>query len=171
MAGILETIDIITDRLRLTRVTASDQKFIFELVNSKDWKAFIGDRNVNSVDEAKSYIEKILATKDFYYWVIRKKESGTPVGIASFLKRDYLSDFDIGFALLPEYYQQGYAFEATSALLTRCSNEGHRVILATVLPSNTKSIELLKKLNFQFDREIQNNTTPLQIFRWTNNTP
>jgi ribosomal-protein-alanine N-acetyltransferase len=166
MAIKVETID--TPRLSLTLVTANDHEFIFRLVNSKDWLAFIGDRNVSSPEQARLYIERILKMDNFFYWVIRTCDTQIPIGIVSFLKRDYLPHFDIGFALLPEHYKKGYAFEATSAVLSEYSSQGHHHILATVQPDNKKSISLLGKLGFAFERSLHQNSTELKIFTWTN---
>jgi ribosomal-protein-alanine N-acetyltransferase len=169
MAVKFETIN--TSRLSLKLVSADDHEFIFRLVNSKDWLAFIGDRNVSSPAHAKLYIERIMRTDNFFYWVIRIRDTHVPVGIVSFLKRDYLPHFDIGFALLREHYNNGYAFEATSAVLSEYNMQGHHHILATVQPDNNKSISLLGKLGFAFERSLEQNGIELKIFAWSNAYP
>src|SRR5215218_4924840 len=93
---------ITTERLVLETLRASDHGFILELVNTEGWLQFIGDRNIHSKDDAIRYIQKIDEAQNFTYWVVRTKETGAPpMGIVSFLKRDYLEHFDLGFAFLP----------------------------------------------------------------------
>lgn len=156
---------ISTERLNLKLLTPDDYDFIFRLVNSRDWITFIGDRNVHSAESALAYIQKILVTENFYYWVIREKLSDASVGIISFIKRSYLPHFDVGFALLPEYYKHGYATEAAKGVIASYSKLGHPTILATVIPTNARSIQLLEKLGFALERELEVDKTTLQLFR------
>jgi RimJ/RimL family protein N-acetyltransferase len=161
------TSPIITERLTLNLVSENDFEFIFQLLNSKDWITFIGDRNIASVEAAKSYIAKIQSTQNFHYWVIRIRASNIPVGIISFIKRDYLPHFDIGFALLPQFYGNGYAFEAATRFIDECKRVGHETILATVLPTNSRSIALLEKLGFRHDSDIVANDERMNVFSLT----
>ena len=95
-----------TERLRLGFIHPEDHAFVLELVNTKGWLQFIGDRHVHSKEEAIAYINRILSTQDLFYWVARTKTENIPVGIISFLKRSYLDHFDIGFAFLPSYSEE-----------------------------------------------------------------
>lgn len=45
-----------TVRLILEPTSEKDAPFIFELMNTPKWIKYIGDRNVNSIEEAKEYI-------------------------------------------------------------------------------------------------------------------
>ncbi len=155
-----------TDRLWLRLIAEGDHVFARSLVNSKGWLEFIGDRHVHSEDDARSYIRKILATPDFYYWIIRVKRDQAPVGIVSFLKRSYLDYFDIGFALLPGFEGNGYAFEAAGAILADVLRGGeYSTVLATSLPGNSKSIRLLEKLGFAFDKQMQTEDIVLNLYK------
>ena len=154
-----------TNRLLLDVLTAEDSEFIISLVNSKEWIEFIGERNVHSKQEAVAYINKILNTQNFYYWVIRIKDGMTPIGIISFLKREYLENFDIGFALLPEFTGNGYAFEAAKKVMSVVqTNQDYHPILATTLPNNINSIKLLIKLGFYFEKEIESGNEKLLVY-------
>jgi [ribosomal protein S5]-alanine N-acetyltransferase len=145
-----------TDRLNLKIITLEDHDFIMSLVNSKGWIENIGDRNIHSKQDALAYIDKILNAENFYYWVVSIKETNTPIGIISFLKRSYLKNFDIGFAFLPNFGNRGYAYEAASAVLAMVSKQPEfNIVLATTLFSNGGSIKLLTKLGFRFKEEIE----------------
>jgi len=89
---------VITARLLIEPLQSSDHPFILDLVNTPGWLEFIGDRNLHSVSEAIVYINKIINNPSIKYWVIKLKESAIPIGIVSFIKRDYLQFHDIGFA-------------------------------------------------------------------------
>ncbi|MVN20747.1 GNAT family N-acetyltransferase [Mucilaginibacter arboris] len=154
-----------TTRLFLSTLTEEDYVFMALLVNSEGWIKFIGDRKVHSKAEAVAYIGKILNTKNLYYWVVRIKEENTPIGIISFLKREYLEFFDIGFAFLPEFQGNGYACEATKEILSIvCSANACDPVLATTIPGNVNSIKLLNKLGFHFQKKLEIANQTLHIY-------
>jgi [ribosomal protein S5]-alanine N-acetyltransferase len=156
---------LITERLILEKLNLDDLHFIISLVNSKGWIDNIGDRNIHSENDATKYIGKLLGTENLFYWVIRLKDIITPIGIVSFLKRSYLENFDIGFALLPDFKNKGYAFEASKAVLSMVSNlPEHNIILATTKPSNKSSIKLLTKLGFGFVKMIEIENEKLHVY-------
>ena len=154
-----------TDRLLIQPITTEDESFIYELVNTEGWIRFIGDKNVHSLTDARAYIQRILDNRDILYWVVRLKENGEKIGLVTFIKRTYLEHHDIGFAFLPRYGKQGYAHEATNAVL------GHLVrqqqlpfIFATTLPDNSNSILLLEKLGLVFQKELPVENQTLHLY-------
>jgi [ribosomal protein S5]-alanine N-acetyltransferase len=156
---------IVTQRLRLNWLTAQDDDFVLSLLNSKGWIEFIGDRNVHSKEDAIAYIAKICNTQNLFYWVVRLKEGNTPVGIVSFLKRTYLDNFDIGFAFLPQFNGQGYAFEAATKVLSAVSKKPvYYPVLATTVPQNANSIKLLTKLGLRFEKAIEVENEQLHVY-------
>lgn len=161
-----------TERLTLALLTLLDSDFIRELVNSKGWLDFIGERHVHSPEEALVYCQKIVDSKTVTYWVVTQKEQGIPIGIVTLIKRDYLDHHDIGFAFLPAYNGHGYAYEAAKAVLDELwLHDDHEQMLATTLPENTHSTRLLTKLGFGFDKEIRVNDDRLLLFKRASEKP
>lgn len=156
---------LITQRLLLDIITTEDFEFLQKLVNTKGWLEFIGDRKIHSKEDAITYINKINSTPNFSYWVVRTKAEHMPVGIISFLKRNYLDHYDIGFAFLPEFNGLGYAYEAAKEVLNAAhENPDYSPVLATTLPHNTSSIKLLNKLGLEFEKEIQVGKEKLLVY-------
>ncbi len=156
---------ITTERLSIDFLKTGDESFILELVNTKGWLKFIGDRNVHSTEDAAAYIKKILSNPNIIYRVVRLKEGKFPIGIISFIKRDYLEHWDIGFAFLPAFEGHGYAFEAAKEVLLKAiKNPEHSNILATTLPENLSSIRLLNKLGLEFKKEMQVGNELLHVY-------
>jgi [ribosomal protein S5]-alanine N-acetyltransferase len=154
-----------TERLLLNELDLPDADFIFELVNMPEWKQFIGDRNIQNSSDAKAYIQKIMDNNDVCFWVVTLKTNRNPIGIISFIKKDYLEYHDIGFAFLKDYTKKGYAFEATIAVLNDAFKYSHhKTILATTIKDNEDSIKLLKKLGFGFQKEISVNKEKLLLY-------
>jgi RimJ/RimL family protein N-acetyltransferase len=99
------------------------------------------------------------------YWVVRLNEKNVPIGIVTFIKRDYLEYHDIGFAFLPQFSKKGYAYEAVFAVLNELKNEkAHPQILATTIQDNVRSIQLLEKLGFHFEKIIQQGAIELYLY-------
>lgn len=134
-------------------------------MNTPGWLTFIGDRNIHTTEDASAYINKINSTANFTYWTVRLKQSKQPIGFITFLKRSYLSHFDIGFAFLPEHCGHGYAFEAAREVLSLVTRiPEHSIVLATTIPANKTSINLLTRLGFDFKIEIEEGGLKLHVY-------
>ena len=150
---------IVTERLVLRQVNINDADFILDLLNSKGWLQFIGDRNVRSLPDAEKYIaDRIIKSyidHGLGLYLVELKTSGTAIGLCGLIKRDTLDDIDIGFAFLPEYNGFGYAFEAAISTLQFAfeSLEINRLVAITT-PDNINSIKLLEKIGMQFEKKI-----------------
>lgn len=147
-----------TERLIISEFTFDDAAFIQELVNTPTWIENIGERNVKSEKDAKRYIEngpvKSYNEHGFGLYKVSMKENNLPIGMCGLIKRDTLQDVDIGFAFLPAYEGKGYAFEAAAATMNFARSLKLPKVVAITLPTNIKSVNLLKKLNMKFENRI-----------------
>jgi len=148
-----------TSRLLIRELSPADAAFILELTNTPDWLQFIGDRGIRNITDAENYIVSgpMASYKKFGHglYLVLLKEVAMPVGICGIIKRDTLDYKDIGFAFMPLYTGKGYALEAAAATLEFTKKKlGSQRIEAITLPSNTRSIHLLGKLGFVFDRMV-----------------
>ena len=149
-----------TERLILRRLTVGDAEFILELLNDPSWLRFIGDRGVRTLDAARDYILKSLVAMyerlGFGLYLTELKGGGVPVGICGLIKRDSLEDVDIGFAFLPEFRGQGYAYESALAVMAYGKRTlGLNRLAAITSPDNYVSAGLLEKLGFNFERMVK----------------
>jgi len=144
-----------TERLRLRRLSAADVPFLIELLNQQSWIDFIGDRGVRTPVQASTYLTERIDSQfekyGFGMWGAELRHEPRLIGLVGLVKRDFLPDPDIGFALLDRYAGQGYAFEAASAVLPIASALGIRRLLAITVPGNRRSIDLLERLGFALD--------------------
>lgn len=149
-----------TDRLILRRLTAAAAEFMFELVNDPSWLRYIGDRGVRNLDDARNYIlDGPVAMYDrlgFGLYLVELRDTGAPIGICGVLKRDSLDDVDIGFAFLPRYWGNGYAFESAAAVKAYANEVlGLRRLVAITSPDNDASIRVLERIGFRFEKMIR----------------
>src|SRR5664279_3267525 len=152
----------VTSRLFLSPLSADDAAFICELVNTEGWLRFIGDRKVTDHESAVAYIQKIMDNANVIYWVVRIKDVQKPIGVITLIKRDYLDFPDIGFAFLPAHAGKGYAYEAVKTVLD--SLNSNPTILAITVQDNTRSIQLLEKLGFNLDKEVEQEGGTLLVY-------
>lgn len=159
-----------TQRLTLREFTFDDTEFILKLLNDPSFIRFIGDRNVRSVEDARKYLKGPMVSYErnsFGLWAVEDKASRTLLGMCGLIKRDTLPDVDIGYAFLPEFHSQGYAFEAANASMGY-AKETLKLprILAIVSPQNERSIRLLEKLGMKFERmfTMPNEDEELKLF-------
>lgn len=160
-----------TPRLSLRRFEPADAAFVVSLLTSPDWLRFIGDRGVRTETDALVYIERLTsmgyAKNGFGLYHVSRRSDGTPVGMCGMLRRDTTPDVEIGFAFLSEHAGQGYATEASGAVLGEAREQhGLRRIGAVVMPENHASIRVLEKLGLRFERLIVTDPArdPLQYF-------
>lgn len=146
-----------TDRLILRQLNVDDAEFIFELVNDSSFIRFIGDKGVRTLDDARNYILNgpVASYEKFGFglFATELKDGNVPIGICGILKRDTLPHADIGFAFLPRYWKQGYAFESAAAVMKYAREAlGMDQVLAITTPDNEASAKLLEKIGLRFER-------------------
>ncbi len=135
-----------TERLSLRHFSLADAPFILTLLNEPSFLRYIGDKQVRNIDDAKQYLldGPIASYKrnGFGLYLVELKDSRTPIGMCGLIRRAELPDVDIGFAFLPDFWNQGYAHEAATAVMKdgqelRSSSESLRLqVWITTLRSN-----------------------------------
>jgi RimJ/RimL family protein N-acetyltransferase len=168
---LIKPLAIETRHLKIRWLEPDDAAFIYTLVTDPAWIRYIGDKNVSNLEDAKTYIEtgslEMYRNLGFGLNHVSLKEDGTPLGICGLLKRETLDDVELGFAFLPEFRRQGYAFEAATAVLEygRIKLRISRII-AILTPDNVASGKLLCKLGFEFENSFQKepNSNKLDLY-------
>lgn len=158
-----------TDRLVLRWISESDAEFILDLLNQPSFIKYIGDRKVRTIDDARQYISTRFTAHyerfGYGFYLVEVKENNSPAGICGLVKREELPDADIGFAFLPDYWSQGYAFESARAVLEYAENDLKlKRILAITTKDNESSGRLLNKIGLEFKRLIRLNDEELKLF-------
>ena len=161
-----------TERLILRPTTAEDAEFLLELVNSPKWLANIGDRNVRNLADAKKYIAERITTQlvrlGYANYTVIRKSDGVKMGSCGLYDREGLEGIDIGFAFLPQYHGQGYAFESAKKILEAAIHEfGIKRIQGITIPENKASQKLLEKLGLKFVEmtSIPHDDAELMLYR------
>lgn len=151
-----------TERLTLRELTTDDAEFSLRLLNEPSFLRFIGDKGVRNLQDARQYIlNGPIASYNqngFGLYLVVLKSTNTSIGMCGLIKRETLTDVDIGFAFLPEFWNKGYALESATAVFSY----GKDVlklprIVAITNKDNVTSGKLLERLGLHFDRLIDLN--------------
>ena len=161
-----------TERLILRTITADDAAFYYELVNDPTWLEHIGDKGIRSVEQARAAIIDgpcvMQARLGHSLYVMERRSDGRPLGLCGLIKRDSLPDVDIGYAIRPAYFGQGYTYEAAATVVAYARGQmGMKRLLGITSPANTSSIKLLEKLGMGFVefQMLPPDSRPTNIYR------
>ena len=146
--------ELSTERLNLTELQNSDVQFVYDLFTDSDCIRFIGDRGINNLADADTYLQDRLMASylkhGFGLYKVTLKNNTKAMGICGLVKRDEANPPDIGFAFLPAFRSGGYCTEAALAILKWSkANKISQKILAYTNPDNAASIRVLEKIGLQ----------------------
>ncbi len=150
-----------TKRLIISKIALEDASFLLDLVNTPSYIKYIGDKKLRTQSDTEDYIKnthfKSYESHNFgFYKVLYKAENNKPIGTCGFVKREQLEHVEIGFGFLPEYEGQGFGYESSKALLEIGKSVfNFKKITAITLPTNTRSIKLLEKLELAYEKKIK----------------
>ncbi len=130
-------------RLTLTEARKTDSADLHRLMSGPDWIRYIGDRGINSPQDARRYIQETLQpqydSQGFGMYIV-----------AGFVQRDYLDAPDLGIAFLPEFHGQGLASECVQALISYgWEHLKLKKLLAITVPDNQRAKALVTRLGFE----------------------
>lgn len=139
--------------LRPLRDDDGDAAAMLELLNEPGFHRHIGDRGVRTLEQAHECIRvgpMVSYDRHGYgMYAVQRRSDGAWLGNAGLVHRAALPHPDLGYALLERYTGQGYALEASRAVLAHARQTlGLGRLCAIVAPGNTRSIALLHKLDF-----------------------
>ena len=150
-----------TDRLMLRQLTIEDENEIFAIRSDERINKYLDRPLCKTIDEARKFIHKTnegITRNESIYWAINIKTNSGLVGTICLWKisREY-SKAEIGFELLPEHQGKGIMQEALPKIIEYgFKNMKLRTIVGEADPDNLKSIKLMEKFGFRYDRELNN---------------
>ncbi|MBC7933762.1 MAG: GNAT family N-acetyltransferase [Rhizobacter sp.] len=143
-----------TERLLFRELLPTDSDQVYKLRSNPTAMQFLDKAPLTSKEEALDLISKIkngVETNDCITWAIALKEEpdiliGT-IGYWRIVKEHYRAE--IGYMLLPQYFNKGYMTEAINKLNDYAFNEMNlHSIEANINPANAASEAILLKTGF-----------------------
>ena len=143
-----------TERLILRELNLEDAAFMLELLNEAAFLRFIGDKGVRNLHEAREYLLQgpiaSYARNGFGLYAVCLHD-GTRLGICGLVRRNGLSDPDVGFAFLARHRGKGYAVESATAVLRRARDVLQLGRIVAICSSdNAASMAVLGKIGLRF---------------------
>ena len=161
-----------TARLALRNLTLDDAELMLAVWNDPAFVRYVGDRGIRTTDDArvamKSGALQLYEKHSFGPYRVALKDLDRPIGICGLFQRDEFEIPDLGYATLPEFCGNGYAFEAATAVIDYVRSElAIAELLAIISPQNDASVGLIRKLGFEFERmhTMQGDDEAVQIYR------
>lgn len=148
-----------TTRLNLIEIKEEHLPDIYNLFSNKQVNQYYNVVPLKEIDEARKYV-------DWFYsrlkeglgirWGITLKDTSTIIGTLGFNNYTANHRANLGYELLPEYWNNGYMVEALKAII----QYGFEIlqinrIEAEVMQGNTASEKLLSKLGFTREGVLQ----------------
>lgn len=143
-----------TKRILLREFEIEDYKAVFEFGSNKKVARYTGDKALESYDEAKTIINKIYLVdyKKYGYgrWAIVYKPENKIIGFAGLKYLKSISETDIGFRFLPEYWRKGIATEVATKIMDYGFNSLNlNRIIGIAHPDNIGSCKVLMKIGME----------------------
>ena len=136
-----------TERLHLIPMGREHVPFLHRLWTDPEVRRFLWDDRVILVEEAAEVVEGSLDGPGM--WVLQRK-GGEEIGFCGF--RDLEDQVEILYALLPGYWGQGLATEASREALRYAFEElGLERVYAGADPPNETSFRVMERLGMKFD--------------------
>ena len=152
----------------LRELNVDDAAFALRLTTDDEWLRFIGDRGVTDIASAKDFIlnriRPAYLKPNMGLMGIVDEATQALVGVCGLLQREYLSQPDLGFALLPEARGNGFVQAAAKQCIARAASSGINTLFAITTMDNQASQSSLLKLGFRADGVITVEDETLQRF-------
>ena len=151
---------LITERLVLRQMRLSDDKEIFFLRSDARVMQFLDTPVAESLEDARSYIEKInngILSNDWILWGIQMRESRKLIGSICFWNfNKERTVAEIGYVLHPDQQGKGLMQEAlTEVMIYGFDIIQLKKIVAHLHPENKRSISLLERNGFMYEKQVE----------------
>jgi RimJ/RimL family protein N-acetyltransferase len=158
VSSLLPTIE--TARLILRPYTLDDAAGSFAVNSHPEVTRYTGDGPFADVEAARAMIESRpladYARYGFGRWACVDKASGEFIGFAGLKFLPDLQEVDLGYRLLPSQWGRGLATEASLVSIDYGFRQLRLTrILGLVHPENTRSVRVLEKCGFIFEKMFE----------------
>lgn len=156
-----------TERLHLKLIESSDINEVLDMFNEEEAFKYIRPlQNKNTafyLDFLNLKIEEIKLKKGFY-WMVRNYHSKL-VGAINLTPIPYTDNIQIGWQIRKQFRKQGFAFEASKAVLKfTLTQTDFDPIFSVFEKENIASKKILNKLNFEFYESVDYNGIELKKY-------
>lgn len=151
----------------LFRVWRDDDEKLFHVINSDSQvMRYVGDGEIWSAGRTRRFIEsatEMLHRSGFCQWALIHKTSEDLIGFCGLVDSGDVPE--IGWRLSRDYWGQGLATEAATAVLSHARETlGLDRVMATVQTDNSASVRLIQKLGMTHDRTFLRDGREIAVY-------
>jgi RimJ/RimL family protein N-acetyltransferase len=149
-----------TGRLVLRKFTLDDLEAYFELCSRPEIIRYAQNTPVASLDEARAMMHTVTfhdyAKHGYGRFACVWKETGEVIGFSGLKYVPEISDTELGYRFMPEYWGRGLATEAGRASIEFARRDlGLQRLVALVHPDNVASAGVVTKLGFAVEKQLR----------------
>ncbi|MFN7119658.1 MAG: GNAT family N-acetyltransferase [Saprospiraceae bacterium] len=146
-----------TERLLLRPFILEDAQDFYDLNADPEVTKYTGDSAFENVAAAADFIRHYhpYRTEGMGRWAVIRKSDGAYLGWCGLRYVPDLQEVDLGYRFFKKYWGQGYATESSQACIAYGFNVLKlKTIVARAMKENIGSIQVMKKLSMQFEKEL-----------------
>lgn len=148
-----------TKRCIIREMTEEDLDAVYEVYAAPSITKYMEGLYEDREEELKytrSYIQNAYTFWGYGTWVIERKPDKKIIGRVGFNLRDGYAEPELGFVIMEQEQQKGYALECCEAVLKVGKEEYEfEQIQALVKQGNEPSIHLCQKLGFEYTEKVE----------------
>lgn len=150
-----------SQRLIFRRYEQGDMDFLYSMLSDSQMMKYIGSGNTRNREESHAFLERIQShykkNGEHGLKLLIRKKDGVPVGHAGIIPQQVNGEdeLEIGYWIAKEFWGNGYAIEAASALLNRGVEQlGLTRLISLIQSKNTRSIRIANENGMHLEKEI-----------------
>lgn len=158
-----------TDRLTLRMLVDSDLDGYAELYGDVEAARYIGgDGRALTRAEAWRNMAMVVGhwhLRGFGMWAVVEKTTNAFVGRIGFFEPEDWPGFELGWAILPRYWGQGFATEGARAALAHAFDDlGRDHVISLIHPDNARSIRVAERLGERLEGTTMLNGIEVRVY-------
>ena len=150
MKAVLET-----PRLILRAFTLDDVDAMYQLMTVPDVIRYVGNKPAQLKQDTLDYLQQ-HPLRDYQVYGYGRfacvwKETGQVIGFSGIKYLEEISETELGYRFLPEFWRKGLATEAGLAVIDFAQSLGLLRLVAVIHPQNQGSAQVATKLGFHLE--------------------
>lgn len=143
-----------TRRLSFRPINPADFDILLRMNSDPEVMKYVGDGSVRNQDQMLLELDMLIShysrKPGLGIWALESKDSCTFIGAAGLVYYDNTTEIEVGYRILKEYWNKGYATEAANGILKYGFEVlGLKKIVSSAHVDNTASRKVMEKIGMK----------------------
>jgi [ribosomal protein S5]-alanine N-acetyltransferase len=158
----------VTPRMDADRITEDDFADLFRMNQEPAVMATLG--GIKSEAQTRDFLRASIEhwqRHGYGIWIFRTRDEGRLVGRAGIrnVTIDNTAEVELLYALMPEFWRQGFATEMSRVILETAATVGITNVVAFTMATNLGSRGVMEKVGFTYERDFIWANLPHVLYR------